>query len=350
MAGKKKKGAGGHGGLAVNDDLRREIAEALLLGAEPDQLAQQIAGRGIVHALAVSEIERAAKSPYLIGAARLSARLAKRDWVLANQARLAAGRADAAAAAAEVPRLRVGDAMDFFGDFYHAHRPVLLTGLVDHWPAMQRWSLDDFEQRFGDREVRVQWDREADKDYEVNSAAHGTVRRFAEVIARLRDSRPSNDFYMTANNHDHNRRALAELWNDVGDIPGILVAEPGRDGFLWIGPRGTITPWHHDLTNNLLLQIRGTKRVRLVASHDTPLMRNHRHCFSEWKTGELLPGPAREGRPAVLECDIGPGEALFLPVGWWHHVESRDVTIGMSFTNFAADNDFYSHYSSYGLV
>ena len=45
---------------------------------------------------------------------------------------------------------------------------------------------------------------------------------------------------------------------------------------------------------------------------------------------------------------IGPGEALFLPVGWWHHVDGLDQTIGMSFTRFARDNDFYSSYRTYG--
>ncbi|RJF93943.1 cupin-like domain-containing protein [Sphingomonas cavernae] len=346
MANRKKMRGGGNAAAVVNDDLRREIAEALVFGVEPDRLAQRLAGRGVAHGLAVAEVERAVRSPYMAGSARLSAQLAKRDWVLASYARLAAQRVDAD----RVPRLHAPDAAQFYGDHYHAHRPVLLAGLIDHWPAMQRWSLDDFDQRFGDRQVHVQWGRESNKDYEINSTTLSATRRFSEFIARLRQPEPSNDFYMTANNNDHNRRALAELWDDVGDIPGYLAEQPDRDGFLWIGPRGTITPWHHDLTNNLLLQIRGTKRVRLVASHDTPLMRNHRHCFSEWTGEELPPGPAVDGRPAVLECDIAPGEALFIPVGWWHHVEARDVTIGMSFTNFAADNDFYSFYASYGTL
>jgi ribosomal protein L16 Arg81 hydroxylase len=32
--------------------------------------------------------------------------------------------------------------------------------------------------------------------------------------------------------------------------------------------------------------------------------------------------------------DLNPGEALFIPVGWWHHVRALDVSISVSFTNF----------------
>lgn len=323
----------------VNDDLRLRIAEDLLLGMDRDLVIQHLASSGINAALARSEVERTERSPYFKAANRLSARLAKREWLLANQAKLTAD-------FTEVPRRHALGAEDFFRDFYHAHRPVLLSGLIDHWPARERWSLDYLQAKHGFALIRAQFDRESDPDYEANSAKHGETRPFADFLARLRV--PNNDVYMTANNHEHNRRALAALWDDIGDIPGYLSTELGRDGFLWIGPKGTITPWHHDLTNNLLLQISGTKRVLLAASHDIALMRNSRHCFSDWGGEKLTPGPATAERPAILSVDITPGDILFIPVGWWHHVEALDITIGMSFTNFAADNDFYSHYTSYG--
>jgi ribosomal protein L16 Arg81 hydroxylase len=41
-------------------------------------------------------------------------------------------------------------------------------------------------------------------------------------------------------------------------------------------------------------------------------------------------------RELVLE----PGEALFLPVGWWHHVRALDVSITVTFTNFIYPNSF----------
>ncbi len=75
-------------------------------------------------------------------------------------------------------------------------------------------------------------------------------------------------------------------------------------------------------------------------------MKNVVHCFSgrdpaDWN-GDDIGGDS--GLPPKLECEIGPGDALFLPIGWWHHVEALDVSISVSFTNFAADNDFFSDY------
>ena len=57
--------------------------------------------------------------------------------------------------------------------------------------------------------------------------------------------------------------------------------------------------------------------------------------------------PASE-RPRALSVDIGPGEILFIPVGWWHHVRGLSLTAGMSFTNFVWPNDFTSFYQTEG--
>jgi ribosomal protein L16 Arg81 hydroxylase len=46
-----------------------------------------------------------------------------------------------------------------------------------------------------------------------------------------------------------------------------------------------------------------------------------------------------------MQVVLEPGQALFIPVGWWHHVRSLDVSISVSFTNFLAPNDYAPEYA-----
>jgi hypothetical protein len=262
--------------------------------------------------------------------AHLKARLAKRDWLLACRAKLEAQ------AGTAVPRLHAPEPERFFAEHWCSLRPCVLSGLVDHWPARQLWSLDHFR-TFGNPEVEVQTGRESDPDFEIRSPEHKTRMPWQALLDRLAADPTTNDFYVTANNGSVNRRALARLWSEIGPIPGYLEKNRMGDGFFWMGPRGTITPWHHDLTQNFLLQLVGEKKVTLAAPHDTPAMRNHRHCFSRFGQDA-----APAGGPSTLAVTIRPGDILFIPVGWWHHVEGLSMTIGMSFTNFVWDNDFES--------
>lgn len=327
----------------LDDVWRRWIAENLLLGASKEAVLRRLVERGCPFLLARQEVELALDSPYLAGAQLLQARLAKRDWLLASRARLEAMEGDA-----PLQRRPASSAERFFHDHYVAGRPALLTGLIDHWPARRLWSLDYFAERLGDPEVEVQVGRESDAEYELRSPEHKQLMPFRQLLAMLRDDPTTNDFYVTANNCGHNRRALGALWDDIGDMPGFLVPRANRDGFFWMGPRGTVTPWHHDLTNNFLVQIQGRKRVHLVSASQTPLMRNIRHCYSAFAGSTDFSSVPLSERPNVLECVLEPGDTLFIPVGWWHHVEGLDMTISMSFTNFAWDNDFSSFYGSYG--
>lgn len=157
---------------------------------------------------------------------------------------------------------------------------------------------------------------------------------------------------MTANNADNNSEALIGLWTDADPLPSFLDPDSAAGNmFFWMGPAGTVTPLHHDLTNNLMIQIRGRKRVKLIAPEYLPYVYNHLHCHSR-----VDPENVDEERYPlfqnvhVTDVTIGPGDILFFPVGWWHHVRGLDPTITVTCTNFRGINRFTDHYHTHQQI
>lgn len=337
--------------VPVSDEWRGWIAENLWLGSDPDTLVQTMVGSGIDRDEAAREVMLAASSPYLHGAVRAGQRfknrLKKHDWVLDIYRKLNRQRAQAGAVER---RHRLGGD-EFFRDYYLANKPVIITGMMDDWPALAKWNFDYFRKRFGEREVEVQTGRERNANYEIESPRHKQKMTLARYIDLVESAGATNDFYMTANNSSHNKAALRELWKDIRPLPQYLDPHSRDDGFFWLGPAGTKTPFHHDLTNNFMAQIMGRKQIKLVAACDIARIYNHLHCYTPVDGGAIDYERFPLMRDVqVLECMLNPGELLFLPVGCWHYVAALDASVTMTFINFKLDNDFQSFYSTYQEV
>jgi hypothetical protein len=106
---------------------------------------------------------------------------------------------------------------------------------------------------------------------------------------------------------------------------GLAPVLRGRDNYgrnVWIGPVGTVTPLHRDPNRNMLAQVVGAKRVRLYRpdSHVYPIT-DRPHMNASAVDAEA-PGPEFPLFPTKPDAlvEIGPGDALLIPEGWWHHV------------------------------
>jgi ribosomal protein L16 Arg81 hydroxylase len=117
---------------------------------------------------------------------------------------------------------------------------------------------------------------------------------------------------------------------------------PSDGGMLWIGPGGAFTPLHHDLTNNLFVQIVGRKRFVMAPAMALPNMYNDRHVLSE--IGDVkdpsldLTRHAKLAKVRFHEFILNPGDILFIPVGWWRQVTSLDFSVSVTYTNFLWPN------------
>lgn len=337
----------------MNDVWRRWVAENLMLDVRPDEIVQTLAAQGFALEVAVREVQSAMSSPYLTGARQgvdvLQNRLAKRQWVLEIYRKL--NRQQAGEHGAQIARCHRLSGEAFFEQYYFRNRPVIITGMMDHWPAMQRWSYDYLREQCGEAQVEIQMGRGSDANYELNSLQHKSQVRFADYVDMVESAGSTNDFYMTANNSSRNKQALRALWQDVRLWPEYLDTQSPDDGFFWFGPAGIKTPFHHDLTNNFLAQIKGRKRVKLIPACELAYVYNNRHCYTpvDGSAPDLERFPLM-AQAQMMECELQPGEILFLPVGCWHYVEGLDASISMSFINFRQDNDYSSFYQTYQAV
>jgi hypothetical protein len=273
-----------------------------------------------------------------------SAALRKRDWLLDTLERQ---RELAPAGAAIERRFNLGRD-EFFERYYAAGRPVILVGEMTDWPALSRWTPAVLREAIGPQPIEYQGDRTRSEGFEIDKDAHRREMPFDAFIDRI-DGAEGNDAYLTAYNSARNAKILSALHRDLGFLDKFLtreVAEP--NGMMWIGPRGTLTPLHHDLTNNLIAQLIGRKRLKLVPAADVGKLYNHKHVFSEVRDLEdpaldRLRFPSLAGA-RIYDATLYPGDIIFVPIAWWHQVKSLDFSVTITYTNFLWPNDAYRSY------
>lgn len=291
--------------------------------------------------LRVPAFAQAASAPAKVAADPATAlALRRRDWIMRTverQRTLAPG-------AESVPRVRMPSSAEFLRHFYAASRPVVIEGAIEGWPALRRWTPEYLAERIGDAEIAYQGGREGDPEFELHKDRHTRTMPFRRFIEAITRPGAANDAYLTAYNSGANAEALAPLHTDLGRLDRYLTDAPGM---LWVGPAGTFTPIHFDLTNNLLVQVTGAKRLQLFPPAEAGRLAHHRHVFSDVRDIEdeqrlALYPQARAARR--FEVVLGPGDCLFIPVGWFHQVRSLSFSTMLTYTGFLWGNDAWQDF------
>lgn len=299
------------------------ITENVLRGAPHQDLVAGLVQGGLDPERARAEVDAVLGSPILDGARRLVARSAAMEQAARLRRELDPD---------PIPERAALDDAGLYREFWTANRPVVLRGAARDWPAAA-WTPATLAARFGEVEVDVLVGRAGDW-WARDRAALTRRMPFAALLAHT-EGPPDDDWYADGRTDLLSQPGLAPLRDDLGLLPGLT-----GDGFpkLWIGPAGTVTPTHHDQSTGWLVQLHGRKRARLASPLEPSLADTSAGLYNRVDPRQPQEGERGEVRWHVVE--IGPGDALLIPVGWWHHVESLTPSISVSMGGFRWPNVF----------
>lgn len=245
-----------------------------------------------------------------------------------------------------IPEIDAAAAPGFFRHSAHRRYPVILRGIASIWPASARWTPAYLADRLGERMVRLAcWSGERvpadpvrfleDRFHEprrlgdfLHEMARGAapLNRYATDVRVLDSGGPVDGEFEWLQRLFFGPRVPARLQKMLSILPG-----------LWIGASGMVTPLHYDWNENFHVVIAGHKRWTLfppAASHALHV---------PWKglapifTPIDVENPDLERFPRFAairaQAQVGElrsGDAVFIPVGWWHHARTLEDTIALS--------------------
>ena len=238
-----------------------------------------------------------------------------------------------------IPEWRDVDEATFRDKIVPRYRPAVLRGLVAHWPAVRHAresaeSIDRYLRGFsnGGMVDMIMMPPQVHGRLFYNDDMSGfNFSRTRAPIGEVSDK-------LVRYSKFENRSAIAVQSALIADcLPGfekentLSILDPSVPPRIWLGSAVT-TPAHFDESNNVACVVSGTRRFTL---------------FPPEQIGNLYIGPLghaptgtpislvslsnpdfkrfprfREALAAALVAELAPGDAVYIPTLWWHHVQS----------------------------
>ena len=223
-------------------------------------------------------------------------------------------------------------------DVFESDKPLLLKGLVKNWPAVLPCSqsleaaakyLSDF---WSEKPVTVYVGDGIDGRFSYNEDFTGFNFRSGtahlgqvfQKLAEHRDLESSHSIYVGS--------TAVDRW-----LPGFRaqndLAVPADDALVsfWMGNRTRISA-HFDFPDNVACVVAGKRRFTLLPPDQIdnlyvgPLDRTpagQAISLVDFSKPDFERFPKfKKALEFAVSYDLGPGDAIFIPSMWWHHVES----------------------------
>lgn len=224
---------------------------------------------------------------------------------------------------------------EFKAKYYEQQIPIVIKNVAKQWPAYNKWTWDYFKQVVGDKKIGIYNNVKSDAYTPINKADDYTT--FSEYIDMIQKG-PAAWRIFLFNIFSH----APQLTKDFSWPEEYMKGFVKRVPMLFTGGQGSITHMHFDidLSHILHTQFIGRKKVLLF-----PFAEQHKIYrkpfevlsladFSNYYDNEKSKIDLKKF-PAVdmangYEVTLEHGDTLFMPGGFWHHMEYIDSGFAMS--------------------
>ncbi len=215
---------------------------------------------------------------------------------------------------------------EFRENYLSKEKPVIITGVVKHWPAYGKWNPEYLEKTYADRMLPIT--AITDGDYCSALTKELSVR---DYMSYLNEGHKSNTKYYLAEQpvKDH----LPELQDDMIIPTYFDEREGGAHSVFYIGKDNFSQLHYHEFGSAVCSILYGEKNFRLFPPSESKYL--YKYPFNTplsnmSKTTSLEPD--RDEFPLYykakyIDIALKEGEMLFIPVYWWHSIRNFDLNI-----------------------
>lgn len=224
---------------------------------------------------------------------------------------------------------------EFREKYYEPKKPVIIRKLAEQWPAYQRWNWNYFKEAVGKVEVGVYNNTKSDAYTPINKADDYML--FGNYLDMVKQGPVGLRIFLFNILHHAPELTHDFTWPDTL-MKGFVKKFP----MLFVGGQGSVTHMHFDIDMSHILhtQFVGRKRVLLF-----PFEEQYNLYRKPWEVLSFAnfekyydPGHSKldlSKYPALnkargFDLTLDHGDTLFMPAGYWHHMEYLDSGFALS--------------------
>lgn len=227
------------------------------------------------------------------------------------------------------------NASEFKEKYYKPLKPVVIKNIARQWPAFTKWNWDYFKTLVGNKKVALYNNIKSDAYTPINTA--DDYKTFGEYIDMIKAG-PAGWRIFLFNIFEHAPVLTKDFTWPTHLMKGFVKKYP----MLFTGGQTSITHMHFDIDVSHILhtQFVGKKRVLLFPFEEKDKLYrkpfevlsvadfSHYYDIEKSKLDfEKFPALKQaKGYEVILEH----GDTLFMPAGYWHHMEYLESGFAMS--------------------